>query len=68
LTVNSTFVENFKITCLNLFFPLSFLFLYDQCCGAGAGAARSPNFWPELEPVLKFRLWFPAPAQTKLVY
>jgi hypothetical protein len=22
-----------------------------QCCGAGSGAARSLNFWPELEPV-----------------
>jgi hypothetical protein len=21
-----------------------------QCCGAGAGAARSRNIWPELEP------------------
>ncbi len=26
----------------------------NQCCGAGAGAARSQNFWPELEPEPEF--------------
>jgi hypothetical protein len=35
---------------------------FSQCCGAGA--ARSRNFWPELEPVFEVS----APGQTEVVY
>jgi hypothetical protein len=43
----------------------------NKSCRAGAGAARSRNIWPELEPIFASfgsSSWPSAPGQTKVAY